>query len=266
MGAEAQSVLERHIKPGKESPLRTATAKQVYAVAEYLHKRFPRLTPNQVTVIGLASVLIGGKIIENENRKVKRKMINVVIGELLVQGGFLADAIDGPLSEIIQKETPGKHNSANGEIFDITADRLEEILLALLRAETARQKERRWGRNAAVASAITTTLPGIVKASRRAEGDVIAEVDTRNIAALLGERPSRVALNILATTFPRMQPLIDTIGAGANLVATVSRFRSDAKGKAGTEARKTAQHTKAVLSGLEAGAVICVATDFKKRR
>src|SRR5207253_897126 len=103
----------------------------------FLHEKFPNLSPNAITSIGLVSVVLGGYLAERENRKPERNKLTMSVSVVLEAIGFTLDAFDGAVAKAIEEDTPGKRNKLLGKVFDIVADRTQEIILAGLRSESA---------------------------------------------------------------------------------------------------------------------------------
>lgn len=279
--SQIEEILERSEKPEflsqtdiRNSYLRVQTASLVHNTTLILHKVFPSLTPNQVTLMGVVEVLAATLVAEQNNLSKKPSLLINILSFLVESDGYLKDAQDGALARIIMAETPGKHNGANGQIIDVLADRAEEIGGALLRSHTAYRMGNIFGERAAMAVAVTSTLPSLSRAYAEFRGYVVPEMG-RNVLEAAGTRFGRIALSSAATHLRNigginLQPPIDTLSATANLYSAIKRigviYDPNTKPTLKEKYRIEAANRLNVLSKTELAALVATLATYKISR
>lgn len=251
-------------KVGQNSPLRTRTARFFSMAAEKVHEKAPNVTPNMITLLGVGLVAAGGYIDERENRRENPRMFVKAGAVILKATGDGMDGLDGALKRH-KKRIITQNQSMEpdfGPVIDILGDRAEELMLADMREETARQRGSKWGQFAAQAVEGTSILPSIVRAHINKNGGTPDEVG--NLPAFFGSRPGRIFLNELGAAFPRMQPVIDLGATAANLYAVYHRLTAPGNGDLKQEERQTAARVETALMVLQTAAVAHIV--YRNRR
>ncbi len=219
---------ERHQggSAGKDSFLRTVFKKPLEFTSKKVHKTFPSLTPNHITVAGLGMVIAGAAMIENVNGK-HHPDKKTQAAALALQGlGYLCDGLDGGVARQLKDETDGKYNNPVGVIFDVTADRVQESALAFLRSKSAVVRKDMWGQIAADGVMLTTSLPTLTREMTMwLDGHEVHELGT-DVIAFFGSRPGRIIMNTLSGMSTRVQPYIDSLQVGANLYSAYNRYKT----------------------------------------
>jgi phosphatidylglycerophosphate synthase len=172
---------------------------------------------NELTIIGGLVTVIGAAWAHEQN-KPDRERRNW-LGPLGVTTlGITADILDGGLARK-QENDPN-----TGQLVDVIMDRISAIIRALLRADTARQRNSKWGEIAALAEAATLTWPSWAKTvAEGEEGKPVPEIG-RWLSAL-GTHALRTILEIVAAVVPQLQPPIDTAITLGNISSTIDRLR-----------------------------------------
>lgn len=113
-------------KESQQSSLRQIASKITQPLALELHHRFPWLTPNHVTIIGLIGVISALGLNEIAQRKEKPHLSN--LGLVLYLRSSALDAVDGALARVINANN-GKHDSMKGQLIDVVSDKTAETLI-----------------------------------------------------------------------------------------------------------------------------------------
>lgn len=269
---------ENGVSKTRNSLIRQRTDWLTHNTALIIHEIFPSLTPNELTTLGVIEDLAGVCLAEwNNLSRSPSRMINGF--SLLVEiDGELKDAFDGPLARIIMAQSPGKHDSSWGQVYDPLADRTKEIVAALLRAHTAYIKGSSLGERAALGVAITTTLPSLARAYDESLGYVVPEMGI-NILQAAGSTFGRIILNKAAThmrsvnLFQReilLQPSIDLLAATANIYNASARMNvitnPNAKPILGNTERQEAERRYKALMATELISIVAALSAYKMFR
>ncbi|GEM_PF-6857966 len=214
--------------PTRNGFIRDRTKPYMHNLTMKIHERWPKLTPNKVTLASLSAQAAGISLAEAVNRSNisgwKRSALKTA-GLLFHAAGALGDGFDGELARIKNQELPGSHDQRLGGHIDYFSDRLTEITASRQRQKTAHKKGNSLGETAALADEITTCLPGVARAVTEAKGKAASE-QGKNIFEMLGTRVGRVVLIEAATAFPRYQEAIDFTAASANIYAAHERLKA----------------------------------------
>lgn len=261
MSVETSVQAEDSVTQTRNSRLRIQTAWLVNSIASGLHRKLRWLTPNMVTALGVGMVAAGTCHAEEQNlQSSDHPILDRTIQFGLLATGYACDAIDGALARTINKETPGKHDSSRGQLVDVAADRVQEVLAALLRARTARLRGNKIGEYLAYSTALTTTLPSLVRAVCETKGKTVPEAGS-SLFETAGSRPGRIALNTVSSFLNRIHgvpisPAIDCLATLANLNTTRKRaeviFNAQVKPCLSGTKRKEAVARFKLLAGITA--------------
>lgn len=226
--------------PTEKNSKRNSKFRDVFAPlgdkpVEFLHKKFPWLTANEVTAASLAGVTITSALVAAFGRE-SHFNPGALIGFSLSSG---LDFLDGKFARLIKKEHPELPDSYVGELVDVTADRLGELFMALTRMTIAASDKNTLGVLAAAVVAITNPLPSLLRAHQETKGLTTLE-DGRNIVEFFGGRFGRALLSIPASSFKDAQPVLDLLTFTANIANTWERRQGIAPKEPLTEFEKTA--------------------------
>ncbi|MBI4084557.1 MAG: hypothetical protein HY431_01485 [Candidatus Levybacteria bacterium] len=215
MNAERQE----SVSQTRNSELRRRTAGATGAVAKFLHTRFPRLKANHISAAGSMGVLLGAAIATARQEEIKRNPSEALLPLAVIGVSSLLDAVDGQKARIEKIENP------NGQKVDVLNDRGQEIGTAFLRAAAAHRRGDRLGRNLALATAATSTLPSLARARVESLGHPTPEGGK---LGYLGTRVGRAATGTGATVFSEIrgipvQSVLDGITTASNLITAGSR-------------------------------------------
>lgn len=215
-----------------ESFLRKKTNFVFDGVARVIHKVEPRITPDHITHAGSVMAVSGfglaelQKIFPKLNTPTFKKW---AIGLQIV--GALFDKLDGSLAKVINQETPGAHDSKQGQITDVKADRTQEKFRAGFSAISAGIKNDLIGEAAALLNMRTSVKPSLSRAEAEKEGIFVPEMGG-NLLQVFGTRGGRVVLNLIATNVDRrilgisVQAWVDLFGSWANIQTYNARERA----------------------------------------
>jgi len=206
----------------KNSPLRDSRfARPLNGAARWLHKEFPWLLPNHITVGG--NVLVSGGAIY--------AYFNPVAGAAIATVTSFTDALDGRLRRVIDLEDPHKLDSSHGPTVDAISDRYQEWFLAMTRMVVASAHGDQFGKWAAYAAAITNTWTSVARAYCEANQISVSESGPIAIKGVgPGTRFGRAGLGLFGLGFRQIngfpvQGTLDTITAVSNVVTTIDRLR-----------------------------------------
>jgi hypothetical protein len=250
---------------GKDSPLRNATSDLVRNVSSTIHNAFPKLTPNEISVLGITLVCFGDYLIQNQNRKNERNNMVVSLSVLLQALGYACDALDGGVAREKKRKTPQWHSKIDGATLDPALDRVREIYTASSRRETARHRGSKIGMLSANATLLTTSLPTVAREWTMAlTGQSVQEVGS-NPLAFMGSMPGRLLLNSLGTLYPRAQPIADAFQAVANVYSGYNRItrRSSA---IDAQSRRIAREKARKLTPITGLATAATLVHFKHKK
>lgn len=186
----------------QNSQFRELTRKPMQTLASFLHEKMPWLTPNEVTLLGTASLAGFVLYVAREQKKnniTVAKSIELIIEFIALS---LSDAADGALARHIESVAPGTHNARDGQLVDSLSDRAQEAFLAWLGMYRAAQNDDKLWFLTATLAAYTNPLSSLVRAW--AEKNNIVVPETSGVLGTVGTRGGRVAM---ATTrlMPHMQ-------------------------------------------------------------
>lgn len=196
-------------------------------IAVGLHEHFPKLSPNDITLLGLigtsAALILNYIAQKNQNNKLK-----TVAGA----GYFvfsLTDTVDGPLARHINKQG-GRHNTQKGQLVDVGTDRLAESLAAIARIHYAKKNQQPLGIIAAGLAGMTNFLPSYFRALAEAQGKEVPE-SGKDFLGFLGTRAGRLVTTMVGNFSPsikgqKVQPILDLLTALANLKTAKERVET----------------------------------------
>ncbi len=169
-----------------------------------------------LTVFG-GILTVAGAVWAHEQNKPDRKAKNPLGPVAAMVLGISTDLLDGSLARK-QGNDPNR-----GQLVDVITDRISAIARALLRAETAGQRNTKWGQTAALAEAVTLTGPSWAKTLAEIKGKPVPE-NGRGLG-VLGTHAPRTILEVVAAAAPSLQPPIDTALTLGNVISTADRIR-----------------------------------------
>lgn len=207
-------IIRNEISETRNSPIRNKVSGFTSAVARFICDRTPNLTANRIGLLGNGLVTLGA---------IRQSLLLIAIGSLM-------DAIDGPVARETEERFPGSVDFKKGELFDTLSDRYQEAFLSNERIVSAHQRNDRIGGFAALASAITSSLPSIARAFSESQEKVVPE-SGKGILGLIGTRPGRAALGAIATVLPEykgipVQTGLDILMTVANIKTTSDRLKT----------------------------------------
>ena len=207
--------------------LRAYTKELAHYTAGIIHQIFPDLTPNELSTLGFAEVVLGAYFGEEGNINFSAK--DQVTGFGLQLLGNIKDGLDGPLARIIMAEDPYKHDSFTGQLVDVSFDKGGEIATAWLRIRTAYLKNNPAGEYAGEGAAMTATLPALTRAGAESLGFAVPE-NGKNLLEAVGTRFGRIVLGMAATHVPFAFDYLEEseFGQKHESIAKLSRFASNA--------------------------------------
>lgn len=197
-----------------------------------LHKHFPSVRPNHLTVAGFCGVALAGAYATYEQNKKGAAYYSDTPSILLVSslmiGSMLHDAFDGSLARVMQAEDPLSHDSSTGQLVDGGFDRASELILGLYRINAAHKRGDLSAELAALSATLTSTFPSILRAYSELQGKDVPKAG-KKLIGLLGTRIGRSALNGIATILPKpggipVQEVTDWITAIANTKTSFDRL------------------------------------------
>jgi phosphatidylglycerophosphate synthase len=212
----------------RNSPLREMTEGPIGVITEKLHKAFPDLTANDITIFGLIGTGIGATsaTLRRGDGSVRDKTLTYSSFVTLL-GSQLCDVFDGPMARLRNAEDP-KNANPHGEYVDVTSDRLGELFLALSRAISADKRKSSLGTIAALTTAVTSPFPSIARAYKESSEIEVPE-GGRGVMGLFGTRFGRAILGIFATVYPEIkgvpvQVIADGLSTAANIITAEQRL------------------------------------------
>ena len=171
---------------------------------------------DELTIFG-GILAVAGAVWAYEQNKPDRKEQKILGPVVAMVLGITTDLLDGSLARK-QGNDPNR-----GQLVDVITDRISAIARALLRAETAGQRNNKWGQTAALGEAITLTLPSLAKAIVGSKGVWVPE--NGRGPGVLGTQAPRTILEVVAAAAPSLQPPIDTALTLGNVFSTVDRIQ-----------------------------------------
>ncbi len=192
-------------------------------VARGIHKVAPRITPDHITHTGTALAISGFALAEmiKIHPGLKTPTLRKTAAGLQVLGALL-DKLDGSLAKVINEQTPGAHDSKQGQITDVKADRTQEQARGAMAAFGAHLRQDLVGEAAALLNLKTSVKPSLSRAEAEKEGIFVPEMG-RNPLQMFGTRGGRVVLNLFSTNIDKkvlgvsLQAWIDLFGSLANM-------------------------------------------------
>jgi phosphatidylglycerophosphate synthase len=164
----------------QNSQLRESTKDYFYKTADLLHKTFPNLTANQLTMgRAIATVVSSEAIVRSSHR---RSRIPSSLGYIAFE---LADGVDGNLARI--RDIDDNSPSLRGNLYDTISDKTVETYNCFRVAYRSIESGDNVGATINVLAGITSPLPALFRAKAEANNLVVKENG-------LGTRPVRSAL------------------------------------------------------------------------
>lgn len=211
------STSEKTPVSGRNSLLRELFDRPLTSFVTMLHRRFPDLTPNQITYGGLLGVT-AATVLTYLRERHKQELTwqdFMLLGTAFILASAL-DAFDGKLARIIHQEngspeetTDEASSSTNGSTTDARADRLSEAIVSALEILRAWQNKDYLWLASAVLVALSNPLPSIIRAQfeGRMTKDLAARAADENVrlhegggspVKFFGTRAGRFILALLA--------------------------------------------------------------------
>lgn len=215
----------------RNSQLREYAQQPLSAVAKLLHTHLPWLTPNEVTILGTASL---GAFTLYVSSLEKQNKIDFTTGIRLI-GTYAAlsatDALDGSLARYKKSQGDMNHDSSTGQLVDSLSDRVQEAFLAWLAMyRAAEQGDKLWFFTSTL-TALTNPLSSLVRAWAESKGIAVPESGT-SAFEFFGTRAGRAAAGA-ATMMPtteivgiKPQTVISGLTAAATTKTTLSRLNT----------------------------------------
>ncbi len=239
----------------RNSALRNYTAGLVEKAVIEIHKSYPDLSPNQITILGTLGVAVSGVLAYlNEVARTDATLTDRLVALGLYGASNLADAADGGMAKL-WKKLGLPHDSTKGQLVDVTGDRIQELVIKLVSIATALRKNDNLGALFALYVALTNTLPSLLRALAEAQGKTTKETGNTPFH-LLGTRAGR-ALTNTEIFFPNVKgipvaKLANGISGVANTLTIIERskvlFDSKAATPLSTEARQLGRDRAKVLA------------------
>jgi len=196
------------------SPLRESAKDITQSVAVFIDEKFPRITPNQLTMArAVAALGVSALLAKTESPKVK---FAGALGYTLFE---LADAVDGNLARI-KAERNGEETKLNGNLIDALSDKAVESAACYLIAERSIRNGDKIGAAVNILAGITAPLPALFRARAEKHNLVVKE-------SSYGTRPIRSALTGLDLVFGGNRVTSQILGAtlaGMNSTTTIRRM------------------------------------------
>jgi phosphatidylglycerophosphate synthase len=217
----------------RNSWLRLKSSHAIQGVVDHLHRRLPKLSPTHLNILGVIGVGLGSVIAIKKSEEHSSR--NSIFAASLLGLSASLDAFDGTLARTIALEDPEIVNFHTGQIKDVISDRLQEVIMALVRS--LRQGGSKFGRTMALLTAATSTFPSLARAYNESKGKAVPETG-KGPLEFIGTRAGRTAIGIMATAFPKVkkipiQPVADALITGANIYTAIKRLK---KSRGTTEA------------------------------
>lgn len=214
-------------RDGRGSFVRKITQAPVLSLVNFLHRTFPELTANQITLSGLAGSIIGSKLAVMSQKPDSAISKSAALTTLLVSDSM--DAIDGSLARAIAAGNHGSGDSKTGILLDVGSDRITELIKAVSRMAIARERQNNFGEILALVSGITNSLPSLVKAYVESSKGLHVKEAGSGLLGLLGTRAGRAVINDFSTVYPQIgrvsfQPIADTLEITSNLATAKGRL------------------------------------------
>lgn len=215
----------------RNSQLREYATIPLSTIAKLLHEHLPWLTPNEVTILGTASL---GAFTLYVSSLEKQNRIDLTTALRLI-GAYAAlsasDALDGSLARYKKSQGDMNHDTSIGQLVDSLSDRVQEAFLAWLAMyRAAEQGDKLWFFTATL-TALTNPLSSLVRAWAESEGIAVPESGT-NAFEFFGTRAGRAAAGA-ATMMPtteiariKPQTVISGLTAAATTKTTLSRLEA----------------------------------------
>lgn len=207
----------------RDSKLRITLGPVIESTVKFLYKHAPWLTPNVITTLGTISVAAGVSLAIYDQAQPKT-LQRPIVGLIVTTLGELTDGIDGTAARYRQEILNINTDSVRGMFMDVISDRTQEFMMSLARAANARRRGDQWGEFTAFVSAITNTLPSLLRARAESQGFSVEE-------NALGSRLGRAILGTVALHFPRfkeipLQSTIDAIMSLTNVTLAINRAKA----------------------------------------
>jgi phosphatidylglycerophosphate synthase len=179
-------------------------------MVEAVGEKAPWINANRITAAGAAGVLIADYLF------VKHPKLKKTATALHV-GSSVADAFDGEW-ERWQVEEKGKEPSQNGPLYDVLADKSQEVATFTAQAIKAKKDGKNLASAAYLLAAATSPLPALFRARAESGGHIVKEGG-------LGTRPVRAAIGAVGIAFGDRSsvPLLLGAGAAAQNIYTASQ-------------------------------------------
>jgi phosphatidylglycerophosphate synthase len=218
----------------RNSEIRGKLAGTIDSITRKFHELFPDVTANDITLLGAIGTGIGAGIAAMRNGDHSPKDTTLTALSLTtITTSQLSDAFDGSMARLISKEKNQPLNP-NGQLFDAASDRLGELLLSLGRVISAEKRNDTLGSYAAIATAVTSSLPSTARAYAESKGTAVPETG-KGVLGIVGTRVGRAFLGILATEFPEIkrvpvQVIADMLTTTASIITTAQRLKAHHNG------------------------------------
>lgn len=237
----------------RNSQYRDIITKPTSAISEVLHKVFPFLTPNEVTVLGslgLAGLIMYTAKLEEANKidaKTGKKLLSLFLALTAT------DALDGALARYLQSKGIEYSGKEIGPEVDSSFDRIQEAFsawLAIYRA--AHQKDKLWLVTATL-TAFSNPLSSLFRAYAEKNGIIVPE-SGKNPFEFLGTRGGRFigSTTRFLPSIPvgpvSVQAVVDGLTAAATLKTTASRANTVIRAKRDGVEKQSMADEKTIIS------------------
>jgi hypothetical protein len=186
----------------RSSSLRTLVKPVIEPIVRMLDEL--GISPDMITIVGGLGSIVGAKLIEFSDSLSPREMrITVKTAAVIITALSLSlDGIDGELARRQIRE--GKRTkSSYGAHLDNFSDRVQEAVMAALRANRADNEGRPVGRGSALSTMLTGPLPSIARQIAETKGRVVPEVGGDPIG-FLGSHLGHVTIGLISSAIPEI--------------------------------------------------------------
>jgi phosphatidylglycerophosphate synthase len=198
----------------QNSQLRESTKDYFYKTADLIHRNYPSLTANQLTMgRAIASMLATEGIVRSSQSK--KKLISV-LGYTAFE---LLDGVDGHLANIraLESDTP---TNLRGNLYDTMSDKTVETYNCFKVASRSLNNQDRIGATLNTLAGVTSSLPALFRAKAESNNLVVKENG-------IGTRPVRATLIGLNLAFGNNKHVSRVIGGsilGMNIHTATKRY------------------------------------------
>lgn len=196
----------------RNSDARKIASGPMSILAEKIDRNFPKIQPDHLTLLGLGMV-VGANIaiLKNPNKTLVPTTVYTI--------GSLIDGLDGSLARLKAKESNQK-TSTRGMLFDLWADKLQEVLTMSTLSHTARKRQNNVSADNYKIAAISTPLSALTRAYAESLGYVVSEGG-------MGTRVTRGILGGVGMALNKHQDVSDIISvsiASGNVITSSQRL------------------------------------------